>query len=76
MADGCVHLLYNIIWPAEQLLSEQFGTVLKRQTCSTAGPSRTKSHLPGHFPPASQTAAVLGQPLAFGLIVYYLSLDL
>jgi hypothetical protein len=35
---------------------------------STAGPSRKKSHLPGHFPSASQAAAVLGQPSSFGLI--------
>ncbi len=51
MTDGCVHLLCNSIWQFPQLAPiRATGTVY-----GTTRPSRTKSHLPGHSPPVSQT---------------------
>jgi hypothetical protein len=72
MTDGCVHLLYNSSWKliqlaAWQLLSgNRYGT---EKAGGPARPSRTKSHAPGHSPPASQAGRRVGPgPLAFGLI--------
>ncbi len=65
MTDVCVHLLYNYIYnsswkffqlAARQLLGNSYGT---GKAGGTAHPSLTKSHLPGHSPPASQAAVVL-----------------
>ncbi len=55
MADGCEFSLCNSSWAPPFRAT---GTVRKKQT----RPSRTKSHLPSHSPPASQAGAVLDQP--------------
>jgi hypothetical protein len=62
MTDGCVHLLY-VTAPGPLNSNYQGNWYGIEKVDSTAGTARTKSHLPGHFPPASQTAAVLGPAL-------------
>ncbi len=72
--DGCLCTLYNIA-AAENSISSQLGSSYQgNRYCTekagiTARPSRTKSHLPGHSPSASQAGRRVGPtPLAFCLI--------
>jgi hypothetical protein len=64
LCTGCVPLLYN----SSCSTSSQLGSSWQGNRHGTekagvkARPSRTKSHLPGHSPPASQRAALLDQP--------------
>ncbi len=75
MTGGCVHLLYNSSWKFHHLAAglllargNRYGT---EKAGGTARPSRTKSHLPGHFPLASQAGCRVGPALfAFGLIAW------
>ncbi len=61
-----VHLLFNNSWKFHQFVAGRswqgnwYGT---EKADSTARPSRTKSHLPGHSPPASQAGRRLGPGL-------------
>ncbi len=61
MTDGCVHLLHNSRWKFYQLAAGQlrYGT----EKADRARPSRTKSHLPGHSPLASQAERHVGPAL-------------
>jgi hypothetical protein len=75
MTEGCVHLVYNKqqleIPSARSCMgsSYQGSRYDTKKAGGTACPSRTRSHLPGNSPPASQAVAVLGQPsIAFCLI--------
>jgi hypothetical protein len=71
--DGCLCTLYNIA-AAENSISSQLGSSCQgnryctEQVGSTARPSRTKSHLPGHSLPAARQPSCWDSPLAFGLI--------
>jgi hypothetical protein len=56
---GYSHLLYNSSWKFNLLAAVRYDT---EKACGTDRPSHRKSHLPGHSPPASRRAAVLGQP--------------
>jgi hypothetical protein len=67
MTDYRVHLQYNSSWKFHQLPDGHVAPVratgtVRNKAGGTARPSRTKSHLPSHSPPASQAGAVLGQP--------------
>ncbi len=65
MTDGCVHLLFNSSWKFHQLAAGQLqgNRYGKEKVGDTARPPRTKSHLPGHSPPASKAGRRVGPAL-------------
>ncbi len=73
MTDGCVHKLYSSSCKfhhhAQLGSSCQGNRYFTEKAGSTARPSRTKSHLPGHFPPASQAGRRV-VPALIGCTVY------
>ncbi len=59
MTDDCVHLLHNSTWKFHQLAARKLlsGKPVRYGKGRRYGPTitRTKSHLPGHSPPASHS---------------------
>ncbi len=72
LAHNMVVYIY-FITSAGNSISSQLGSSCKghrygtEKAGGTARPSRTKSHLSSHSPPASQAAAALGQPSSLRL---------
>jgi hypothetical protein len=72
MTDGCVP--YNVTAAGDYISTQLGNSCQGNRYCTekaggTARPSRTKSHLLGHSPPASQAGRRVGQALyTFGLI--------
>ncbi len=66
MTDGCAHLLYNNCWKLHQLAAGQLliGQPVRYGKGRLYGPpSPTKTHLPGHSPPAGQAGRRVGPAL-------------